>query len=184
MRMLLTAIALAASSSAIAQHSGHAHQQPPSAYAGMQARDIKALSAEQIEDLREGRGMGASLPAELNDVPGPMHVLQLAPQLKVTLEQRAALELISREMKTRAQSLGLRVIAEEAELDKAFKTRSLDEKGVQAATERIAGLQGQLRAVHLIAHLKTRELMSDEQVAAYNAARGYAPPSAPAAHRH
>ena len=37
----------------------------------MTARPIKALSAQNIDDLRNGRGMGQSMPAELNGYPGP-----------------------------------------------------------------------------------------------------------------
>ena len=47
-------------------------------YAGLQDREIKALSSQQIGDLREGRGMGMALAAELNNYPGPRHVLDLA----------------------------------------------------------------------------------------------------------
>jgi hypothetical protein len=46
-------------------------------YAGMQARAIKALSAEQIADLKAGRGLSLALAAELNGYPGPRHVLEL-----------------------------------------------------------------------------------------------------------
>ena len=46
-----------------------------SPYAGMQARPVKALSDQQIADLKAGRGMGLALPAELNGYPGPSHVL-------------------------------------------------------------------------------------------------------------
>jgi hypothetical protein len=169
----LLALSLLFAGSAFAQHAAHEPQAPSSGYAGMQSRDVKALSAEQVADLREGRGMGASLPAELNGVPGPMHVLQLSQQLNVTPEQRVSLERITAEMKASAQGLGSQVIAEETALDQAFKARSIDASGVQSATARIASLHGQLRAVHLVAHLKTRELLSDEQVAAYNEARGY-----------
>ncbi|WP_271518420.1 hypothetical protein [Bradyrhizobium sp. CCBAU 53380] len=38
-------------------------------YAGMQSRGIKALSDQQISDLRAGRGMGLALAAELNAIP-------------------------------------------------------------------------------------------------------------------
>jgi hypothetical protein len=47
-------------------------------YAGWQARSIKALSRQQIEDYLQGRGMSMALPAELNGYPGPRHVLELA----------------------------------------------------------------------------------------------------------
>ena len=52
-----------------------------SPYAGMQARSIKALSEQQIADLKAGRGMGLALAAELNGYPGPAHVLEVADQL-------------------------------------------------------------------------------------------------------
>jgi hypothetical protein len=183
MRRILIILGLATAGSAFAQHAGHQHQPQPSGYVGMQTRDIKALSPEQVVDLREGRGMGASLPAELNGVPGPMHVLELSQRLKVTAEQRAALESITADMKASAQDLGAKVIAAEAELDKRFRTGSIDEKGIADATARIAALQGQLRAVHLTAHLRTKQLLNDEQVVTYNQARGYSTVSGHA-HRH
>jgi hypothetical protein len=173
MRPVLITLGVLVAGSALAQHAGHQHQPQPSGYAGLQSREIKSLSPEQLADLREGRGMGVSLLAELNSVPGPMHVLELAERLKVTTEQRRTLERIAADMKARAQGLGAQVVVEEASLDKAFKGRIVDAKEVEEATARIASLQGQLRAVHLVAHLKTRDVLSDDQVAAYDSARGY-----------
>ncbi|HEY0818317.1 MAG TPA: copper-binding protein [Rhizobacter sp.] len=162
------------------QHPMPHHAASP--YAGMQGRAIKALSPEQVAELREGRGMGASLPAELNGVPGPMHVLQLRDALKLTAQQEQALERITAAMKEQAQALGSQVVAAEAELDRSFAEGRADESSVRAAALRIGELQGQLRAVHLVAHLQTKALMSAEQIAAYNEARGYAP--AAKAHQH
>lgn len=45
---------------------GAAGAQTP--YAGMQTRSIKALSDQQIADLRAGRGMGLALAAELKAI--------------------------------------------------------------------------------------------------------------------
>jgi hypothetical protein len=184
-RKLLGILICAAASGAVAQHAGHQQQHTAgkSSYAGLQTRDVKALSPEQVADLLEGKGMGASLPAELNGVPGPLHVLQLAEQLAVTPDQKAALERITADMKAQAQALGGQVIAAEAELDRGFKTGAIDEEGIADATARIAALQGDLRAVHLTAHLKTRRLLSADQVLAYNRARGYVPADGPP-HRH
>ena len=64
-RLSLAIIAvLAALGPAEAQHA------PASPYAGWEHRPAKALSKEQIADLRAGRGMGLALPAELNGYPG------------------------------------------------------------------------------------------------------------------
>ena len=157
----------------------HAH----SPYAGQQDREIKALAPEQIADLQAGRGMGASLPAELNGVPGPLHVLQLKQQLQITPAQEAALEQITARMKAEAQQLGGRIIAAERELDQAFRNGSAEEPGIRALSGRIGALNAELRAVHLLAHLQTRKLLSTQQVLAYNEARGYVA-AAPEAHRH
>ncbi|TMJ88150.1 MAG: hypothetical protein E6G78_09930, partial [Alphaproteobacteria bacterium] len=73
--LVLIAFALAADSSP-------AQSQQP--YAGFEARSIKALSQQQIADLRAGRGMGLALAAEVNGYPGPMHVLQFADSLDLS----------------------------------------------------------------------------------------------------
>jgi hypothetical protein len=64
MRALFGLAAILASTSVLAQD-----HHP---YAGMQERGIKGLSDEQIADLRDGRGMGLALPAELNGYPGSL----------------------------------------------------------------------------------------------------------------
>ena len=69
MKSLVAAIVLSfVASAALAQ----------SPCAGMQARSIKALSEQQVADLKAGRGMGLALSAELNGYPGPAHVLELS----------------------------------------------------------------------------------------------------------
>jgi hypothetical protein len=57
------------------------HHHERSAYAGLETRDIKALSAQQLADLQAGRGMGLAIAAELNGYPGPLHVFELADSL-------------------------------------------------------------------------------------------------------
>lgn len=59
--------------SAFAQHTGATHHEHGAAtparqahgpYAVMQGRTIKALSEQQLSDLRAGKGMSLALPAE------------------------------------------------------------------------------------------------------------------------
>src|SRR6266478_9941548 len=68
---------------------GNVAAQSTRPYAGLQARPIKALSAEQIADLKAGRGMSLALAAELNGYPAPRHVLELAEPLQLSAAQRA-----------------------------------------------------------------------------------------------
>ena len=63
------------------KHGASGGEQP---YAGLESRAIKALAPSEVEDLRQGNGMGMALPAELNGYPGPRHVLDLAEELNLT----------------------------------------------------------------------------------------------------
>ena len=62
----------------LALAAGRSLAQSSQPYTGLQNRPIKALSDQQLDDLRNGRGMSLALPAELNGYPGPVHVIELA----------------------------------------------------------------------------------------------------------
>ena len=145
-----------------------------SPYAGEDARAIKALSADEVADYLAGRGMGLAKAAELNHHPGPMHVLELADELGLDDGQRTAVAAVERRMRERAVALGRRVVDAEAALDGAFAARTIDEAGLRTRLHEIATLQADLRHAHLAAHLETRALLRDEQVARYDELRGYA----------
>jgi len=150
---------------------GAAAADSASPYAGWQARDIKALSAQQIDDLRAGRGLSLALAAELNGYPGARHVLDLGDELRLTAAQRAAF----RAMQAEAQQLGSEILTEEAALDEAFRSGRADEAALRDHLARLGALQADLRYAHLRSHLAARTLLSPTQVAQYNALRGYAP---------
>jgi Spy/CpxP family protein refolding chaperone len=147
--------------------------QTPQPYAGLETRPIKALSAQQIADLKAGRGMGFALAAELNGYPGPVHVLELADQLGLTGDQKAEMTRLFDAMKAEAVPLGERLIAQEAALDALFAERRASDDTVGAATAEIGTTQGQLRAAHLKYHLATLQALQPEQVRRYGELRGY-----------
>jgi Spy/CpxP family protein refolding chaperone len=142
-------------------------------YAGLQARPVKALSDQQIADLRAGRGMGLALAAELNGYPGPLHVLELATPLGLSDDQRAKVTALFDAMKREAVPLGERLIAAETALDRQFADRTITASSLGEATRDIASLQGELRLAHLKYHLATLELLTPEQAARYSILRGY-----------
>ena len=151
-----------------------------SPYAGWQRRSIKALSLEDMERLLAGEGMGYALAAELNRYPGPRHVLDLADSLGLSAAQRESIEAIRVRMSTRAVELGRTTIVAEAALDSLFASGAIDRPTLRARTAQIAQLEGELRATHLEAHLETRAILYDSQVARYDSLRGYVGPrSAP-----
>jgi hypothetical protein len=145
----------------------------PSAYAGMERREIKALSSADIADYRGGKGMGFAKAAELNHYPGPTHVLALATQLGLTSEQRAQTEVLFRAMETEAVPLGRQVIDRERELDELFATKTITRDSLKRSLETIAILQGRLRQVHLQTHLSQVAILNSEQIRKYDELRGY-----------
>lgn len=144
-----------------------------SAYAGEQQRAIKSLSADDIQSLRAGKGMGLAKAAELNGYPGPMHVLQLARQLRLSAEQLSQTEALFKAMQAKASALGTQLIEAERQLDELFVQRRATQASVTQHTAQIAGLQAKVRATHLEVHIEQAALLSPEQLAQYDMLRGY-----------
>jgi len=145
---------------------GHGYHADP-------ASDIKALSREEIEQYLSGAGMGYAKAAELNRYPGPMHVLELADQLKLTAEQRTAAAKLMEAHKAEARKIGARLVAAERALDELFRSGAVAGDTLAQAVARIAVLEGEYRLAHLETHRRMRALLSDAQVARYDVLRGY-----------
>ncbi len=131
------------------------------------------LTAEQIAELRTGGGAGQALPAEINSYPGPKHVLEHVPGLGLTGDQSEAIEAIRVEMNEAAVELGEEVIAAERRLAGLFASAAATAEQVVDATASLGALRGRLQAEHLVAHIRTRALLTAEQVEAYDRLRGY-----------
>jgi Spy/CpxP family protein refolding chaperone len=144
-----------------------------SAYANLKDRPVKALSEQQLLDYRAGAGMGLALAAELNQYPGPKHVLELAETLALSDEQSAQVRSAFDAMRGEAIRLGEQVIQAEAALDAAFAGGSIDVETREVLTTSIATLQSRLRFVHLRAHLETRAVLTRHQRMMYEQLRGY-----------
>ena len=183
-------LALTVAGTAVAWRAWQGDDRSRSPYAGQQLSEIRGLNAQEIDDLRNGRGAGYARTAELNSYPGPRHVLDLGHELNLSAEQARQVELVFRQMEADAQRLGHEILRREAQLSNAFGGRSISEADLQAQVSGLASLYGELRAVHLRAHLAITPLLSDEQIARYNALRGYAGTpgqpgyAAPHDHRH
>jgi hypothetical protein len=176
-RIRLTAVAAVATLTATTLAMGFAaHAAEPShrsPYAGQETRAIKSLSADDIAELENGRGWGLARPAELNGMPGPAHVLELAGPLGLSAEQRRAVQALFDEMNAEARRLGNRLIHLEASLDQGFARRTMDESELRRRLDEIAGVTGALRFVHLRAHLRGLALLTARQVKEYSHLRGY-----------
>ena len=149
------------------------HQHQPSPYAAQEPSGIASLSAGEVRDLENGAGMALARAAELNHHPGPLHVLELADSLGLTAEQRERTTAIREAMLERAVELGRRIVEAERHLSDRFAHGHVDSASVAAATEAIGRLYGELRYVHLAAHLAMKQVLTPVQVAAYDRLRGY-----------
>ncbi len=149
-------------------------QSPRSLHAAHEMSEIPSLTPTELEQLRNGDGMGLARPAELNHFPGPKHVLELAPELGLTPEQQTRAEEIFAEMQQRARDLGEQIIEAERHLNMQFAHRHVDEAALRESTASIAELYGRLRFAHLVAHLAVGSLLEASQVEVYDGLRGYA----------
>jgi Spy/CpxP family protein refolding chaperone len=155
-----------------------------SPYAGMQTRSIKALSDQQVDDLKAGRGMGLALPAELNGYPGPAHILELADKLGLTAEQKDRVQRLFASMKSEAIPLGAKLLDQEGALDRQFTSHTVTPDSLKLATAEIGTTQGELRNTHLKYHLQTTQILTAEQMQRYSMLRGYGADASAHQHHH
>lgn len=146
--------------------SSHSH------YAGLENRDIKALSDTDMARYQNGEGGGDALAAELNGLAGPKHVLELAAQLQLTPLQLSKTRALFDEMQKDAKAHGAALIRQERKLDKMFVARA-DGKQVRAVVLAIGELRARIRYAHLSAHLRQDALLNEEQRRMYVKLRGY-----------
>lgn len=153
--------------------SAPAEAQQPSPYVGLESREIKALSPEEIEQYHTGEGMGLALAAELNDYPGPKHVLELAAELELSEEQAGEVRAAFDSMHAEAVRLGETIVDSERRLDGMFARGQAGEQALRQALDELGRLEAELRYVHLAAHLEMRRVLTPTQVERYAAFRGY-----------
>jgi Spy/CpxP family protein refolding chaperone len=144
-----------------------------SPYASQETRAIKTLSDEEMQALLSGQGMGLAKAAELNHYPGPRHVLDLVTPLQLSEVQGVETQKIYDRMHQEAVHLGALIVDKERELNRLFATEAVDVDTLQRMTKQIAQLQGDLRLVHLQAHVEMKQLLSREQIDKYDELRGY-----------
>ena len=144
-----------------------------SPYAGQQTRAIKSLSADDLAELGRGGGWGLARAAELNGMPGPAHLLELQDDIPLAPVQVAAIAAIFERMRADAIARGRALIAGERAIEAAFSAGTVSEWSLRALLADIGRARTALRHTHLAAHLKTLPLLTGDQVARYNALRGY-----------
>ena len=153
-----------------AQHGHGAHSHA----AGAPSRghlSAQACLTEFESVVAEGRGFGMAFAADQNGYPGPLHVLELKDRLRLTAEQEARTRALLEAMFAESRPRSARLLAAEARLRELFARRAADETAVATAVAEVEHARAEVRLVHLRSHLKTRELLTEDQIRAYHAAR-------------
>lgn len=144
-----------------------------SPYAGEETREIKTLSQQEVEGYLNGNGLGYAKAAELNQFPGPKHVMELVEELALTEEQTAQTQAVFDDMKAQAITLGIQLVDKERELDQQFASQSIDTDSLATLVSDIGILEARIRYVHLNAHLEQKAILTKHQIQLYDQLRGY-----------
>jgi hypothetical protein len=134
-------------------------------------------------DLAIGIDAGLSIsvgssPKRLSGDPGGEHQAGRTctadvPSLDLSGDQRAKVQELFSAMETDGIPLGEKLIAQEAELDKAFASKTITAATLAASTDAIGATHAALRQAHLKYHLLTIEVLTPTQIQRYAELRGY-----------
>jgi len=165
--MLGVVVGIAVTAAAAAASAQHGH-----GGAGAEGHQMAQACATEFEKVvGEGRGFGLAFAADQNGYPGPMHVLELRDRLKLTADQEAKARDLMHAMFAESRPKSVRLLEAEAKLRRLFAERAADEAAVRAAVAEVERARSEVRLVHLLAHLKTRDLLSEDQRRLYHEAR-------------
>jgi Spy/CpxP family protein refolding chaperone len=98
-------------------------------------------------------------------------VLELKDRLKLTPDQEAKAQTLMHAMFSESKPKSARLLAAEAKLRGLFADRTADDAAVRAAVGEVERARSEVRLVHLLAHLKTRDLLTEDQRRIYHEAR-------------
>ena len=165
--MLGVVVGIAVTAAAAAASAQHGH-----GGAGAEGHQMAQACATEFEKVvGDGRGFGLAFAADQNGYPGPMHVLELRDRLKLTADQEAKARDLMHAMFAESRPKSVRLLEAEAKLRRLFAERAADEATVRAAVAEVERARSEVRLVHLLAHLKTRDLLSEDQRRLYHETR-------------
>ena len=166
--LLLALISALVPVTAAAQHAPHQHTPGAPSEGHLRAQ---ACLDEFDAVVADGRGFGMAFAADQQGYPGPMHVLELKDRLALTAEQETRVRALLHAMFAESRPKSARLLDAEKRLRALFAGGAADEAAVRAATVAVERARAEVRLVHLLAHLKTRDLLTDAQRRAYHEAR-------------
>jgi hypothetical protein len=142
------------------------------AEAAREGKGIPALSEAQAASYLDGKALWQASVAELNHYPSPRRVLELAEALGLTDGQRRATTKLHEETRREAIKLGRELVALEQKLNRIFTWNQATVDNIAKIVLDIGTLQTQLRLTHLVASVRLKPLLTEEQVGRYDELQG------------
>ena len=128
---------------------------------------LKFIGDEEYMFYMQGNNPSLVLIAELNNYPSPKAVLEKQKQLGLNATQKTQVQTIQTEMVRKLKEMGNFLIAEQTKLNKLFETNKINEGSLIYHTNKIGALEGEMRNAYLKAYLRTRNILSAQQLKKY-----------------
>jgi Spy/CpxP family protein refolding chaperone len=125
---------------------------------------------EERASIERGEGFGMGMAADRAGYPGPRHVLDMAAELGLTVEQRAAMEKVFETMHEKAVARGKELLEAESRLERMFRD-ARPEADLREQSFRVDSIHAELRWIHLSAHLAAQKILTPDQIARYTQLR-------------
>jgi hypothetical protein len=142
------------------------------AEAAREGTGIPALSEAQAASYLDGEAMWLANVAELNHYPSPRRVLELAEALELEEGQRRATTMLHEETRREAIRLGGELVALEQRLNRIFAWNQATADNIAKLVLDIGTLKAQFRLTHLVASIRQKPLLMEEQVRRYDELQG------------
>ncbi|HEY3065330.1 MAG TPA: periplasmic heavy metal sensor [Methylomirabilota bacterium] len=164
--IVIVAAVLATGATVRAQHSGPRHA----------GHDTAQMCEREFQTVvGEGLGFGMAFAADKNGYPGPRHVLELKHRLRLTPAQEARTQALLDEMFAQSRPRSARLLEAERRLGQLFAASGADEAAVARTVAEVERARADVRLVHLLFHLRTRDVLTAAQREEYRRARWDAP---------
>ena len=142
------------------------------AEAAREGTGIPALSEAQAASYLDGKATWQASVAELNHYPSPRRVLELAEALELAEGQRRATTKLHEETRREAIRLGGELVALEQRLNRIFAWNQATADNIAKIVLDIGTLRTQFRLTHLVANIRQKPLLTEEQVRRYDELQG------------
>lgn len=107
------------------------------------------------------------LVAEVNNYPSPQKALQYAQLLNLSSAQKTQISQILNEMTRKVKEMDNFILIQEKKLHTLFKEQKINDGSLIFYTNKIGGLQGELRNAYLKAYIATKRVFTTAQLNKY-----------------